>query len=872
MLRPTLALLVSLLIASATHAQVSDRIVHAPEAGFRLVIPDDAWTHTVQQGPDGLSSVAVGPADAGGLVALTIQVSAVNDNSVEALAAHVDALQAAVANDASITSVDDHDVEIAGKNAHGIRVVQEAAGQVFRVYVVFLRDRGFQYRVQFHAPRDRFDELWPTARRILDGFELIELDDAAKKKIRLRELADKCGSQIDWASNWDDAAARARAAGRLIVVSVFAQPGFQLGNALNEGVFMDPEVVALMDHRFVGWRWQFGQPAPFVDHNVFGLSATTFGIGLLICDPDGHVLRQIFFPEASVAIHGMRDVLAQHPDLAPPPVIEHETRAQQAAFLIDSGQLDEARSLLLQDLVSDRSAALDYQRARLHRIQRHGPAALQSIKSARKGLASTRRDAGVTVAELDLEEASVHLGMGNYSDASRLLAECLEHDPSDASRALAMVGQGLLALTDRDPSRARECWEAVTSTLPERPGAWIAAAGLLGPVLEMEEAPSFEWPSDRLLQLATLPAPAIEVTMNPDVALLEAVEWLLAHQREDGSWNLPFSERDTHPAPNAITMASQAICVHTLARVAQEMQAWPDAQRARCRDAAIRGLRRYLAGRDLVREHPRQIMFMDYTCWGSAYGLQMVSAALDETLGLRDRLSEREMKTLRSEADALVADLVRIQAPNGGWSYYVSGVINGATSGTAMSFTTATVITALQAAVAQSIEVPDDVLAQGYACLSSMRGSTGAWEYMRQGDGPHQAGDVLVRGGAARGPLCARALRDGNIIGDEAMKPAFAAFAEHLGLFGAESRKALMHAGPDAQGSHYLLYDYSTAAAALKATDGVAVDDVTRHQVRAAITREMAKCRNADGSFIDNPLIGAAPGTGLAVSTLLDLM
>ena len=141
----------------------------------------------------------------------------------------------------------------------------------------------------------------------------------------------------------------------------------------------------------------------------------------------------------------------------------------------------------------------------------------------------------------------------------------------------------------------------------------------------------------------------------------------------------------------------------------------------------------------------------------------------------------------------LIADLVRVQAPNGGWSYYISGVVDGQSSDTAMSFTTATVLNALHAARTQGFEVPAETLERGYACLSSMRGTNGIWEYMRQGSGPHAAGDVPPQGAAARGPLCALAMWRGGLLDAEVMKPAFQTYIEHLDGFGAEARKALMH-------------------------------------------------------------------------------
>jgi hypothetical protein len=318
-----------------------------------------------------------------------------------------------------------------------------------------------------------------------------------------------------------------------------------------------------------------------------------------------------------------------------------------------------------------------------------------------------------------------------------------------------------------------------------------------------------------------------------------------------------------------MTMAAQAICTLALARVADTMGEDDPDRAARCRLAVRSGLARYLADRALVREHPWPAAFMDYTCWGSSYGLLLLTDLLDPGI---DRLSSPKRRALvQAEARRLVRDLVRIQQPNGGWSYYVSGRLGGKPANVAMSFTTATVLLSLHGAAERGVAVPADVLGRGFACLASLRGTNGAFDYMRGGDGNYRAGVVPPAGAAARGPVCTLALRRGGRLDAAAMKPAIESYVEHLAGFGAEARKALMHAGADTQGSHYLLYDYATAAEALRATDAASLDLETRKRARAAILREMARCRCADGSFVDNPLIGPAAGTGLAVLALLDL-
>ncbi len=873
----TVMVMLSMVIIACSSAAAQDpgeTTINAPEAGFRLTLPDVGWVHSEQRGADGLSAVSIGPEPAGGLIALAIQVSVVADDSAEAVRAHIQELRGAIAAEASITDVEDFELDIDDHRAQGLEVVQAAGGQVFRVYLVFLRARGIQYRIQFHAPRDEFDEQWVFAQKVLKGFALTELDDSAQERRRLRGLAARCGSQIPWAADWDDAARRAREEGRLIVVSVFAQRGFELGNALNEGVFMSPEVIALMNHRFVGWQWSTGMPAPFVDHDVFGLSPSTFGLGLLVCTPDGQVVRQIFLPMAELVADGLRSVLREHPELAPPPTTTSTNRAEQAAFLIDSGQLDAAR-VVLAEPVEGETGAVAYQRVRLHHVERDGEAALSALRLARRGASSSEGEAAPSEATLLLEEAQIQIGLGRTDAAGDLLGRCLERSPDAAQQAEAGLLQGLLSWAEGDAEEARAQWLAVTREFPEQPAAWVAAAGVVGPALEMDLTPDVSWPSETLGRLAVIPAPAPAPKGSMPVitsSLSDAIVWLLEAQRSDGGWDLPFAERNTHPAPDQITMASQAICTQALARSAREHTGLSSTRAAQCRAAAVGGLRRYLANRELARAYPRPVAFMDYTCWGSAYGLFCLTDVLQAEQGLADALTAGEREAVNAEAAHLIADLVRVQAPNGGWSYYISGVVDGQSSDTAMSFTTATVLNALHAARTQGFEVPAESLERGYACLSSMRGANGIWEYMRQGSGPHAAGDVPPQGAAARGPLCALAMWRGGLLDDEVMKPAFEIYIEHLDGFGAEARKALMHAGMNTQGSHYLLYDYSTAAEALRATDADVLDGDTRQRTRTAILRQLARCRNADGSFVDNPLIGCAPGTGLAIFTLLDLM
>ena len=853
-------------------AQGKEVVYEAPGSGFRITLPDVGWIHSEQGDPKGLVRFSAGPPEAQGLITLGIQVALVVDTSDEGVRSQILQLREAIRGNDAITDVEGLEHEIGGRKALGIRVHQAAHGQTFRVHLFFVRVQGLQYRIQFHAPRGRFDAEWEKAKSVLAGFEFIDLDVATRDRVMLRSLAARCGSQVDWATSWEDAARRARKGGRLIVVSIFAQSGFELGNRLDEAVFTSPEVLGLMRHRFVGWRWQKGMDAPFVDHDVFGLSASTFGVGLLVCSPEGNVLRQIFLPEAGLVAEALREVLWEHPGLAPPPSPPKDgSIADRAAFLTDSGELAAAWKLLDGERDEARSSGCWYQRARLHAIAREGDAGLAALKEARGRWSSEDSSRG-SRAVLDLLEADIRIGMGRYEEAERVLRKGLSRKPDETLESILILRRGLLAWQRGDRDGAKTFWTDVTRRFSDEPAAWIAAAGLIGPALKIDMTPDLTWPTETHRRLTKLPDPAPPAeSLTLPKALTAAAEWLLAAQREDGGWDLPFDQRNTHISPDQIVMASQAICVTALARVAAEGGPTERAQAERYREAALLGLDRYLAYRKAERAHPRPVAFMDYTCWGGSYGLFCLTRVLDPATGMLSCLSKNQVKALREEAAHLVADLCRIQAANGGWSYYLSGEVDGAVTVTAMSFTTATVLDALHKSAEAGFEVPEEVLARGVDCLISLRGDNGNFQYLRQGEGPYRAGVVAPEGSAARGPLCTLALIRADRLEVDAMRPAFETYVNHLPGFGREARKALMHAGTATQGSHYLLYDYATAAEALRTIGRSVIGENLASRVIAAISREMKRCHNVEGSFVDNPIIGTAPGTGLAICTLLDL-
>ena len=68
-----------------------------------------------------------------------------------------------------------------------------------------------------------------------------------------------------------------------------------------------------------------------------------------------------------------------------------------------------------------------------------------------------------------------------------------------------------------------------------------------------------------------------------------------------------------------------------------------------------------------------------------------------------------------------------------------------------------------------------------------------------------------------------------------------------------------MHAGPDGEGCHYVLFDFAGAAAAV-----AELDAEERDRVREVLLDSILAMRTEDGAFLDFAMIGSDYGAGMA--------
>lgn len=811
------------------------------EHGFALRVVPAEWSVAGSEA-DGLllRVVAQPPADrlaeAGGpgFVQMRVEVARATATAEEAR----DATFAQLDSITEVKASERLERIVAGISAPGLEIEYHYGGTPLTLRQYFLVGHGRLYRFQVHAPAAHWEGFGEELEACLDAFEWIELAPGAYEEEILHALAARCGSEVAWAQDWEDAARRAREERKLVLVAVQAYGGFEVGDLLATGTFMDPDVVGLVQTRFVPLRFRIGMAAPFTDPAVYGLSGSSFGLGLLLATPDGSIVRETFAVDGVLVARFLRDALGGHPRLAAPPPAPAEADASgRIAWLQRCGALAEA-DRAIEALAAREGTEIAAHRARAeqHRLRMQGEGALDELHEA----TMLAKSDPALLAALEEERAQAWAGLGNAMEAEAAIRRAaLLAPPTPRGRwwlAAIQLARGEL-------EAAKATWSELAAQRPEDRWAWWAAAMLTHPLLEKMSGASLAWPTDRELALVTpaeaAPLPRVEASR----AASDARAWLLAEQRADGSW----------PTPSEVGQTEHRRERNRFLQANAALGGW--ALLPTDREAAGRALEWLLGSleRERVRSPDDEPDFMDYTPWSAAYAVHFLSASLEAGLGEAPRVREALAQT--------VSQLEARQKANGGWSYYLSPTLEGSKrpSGQAISFTTGTVVLALQHAERAGAALPVGMLSRGLETLEGMREPSGVFSYFLEADGS-RARVTGIPGAAARGPVCCLPLLRAGREDLDALRKRFAIYAEHLPELAREQGKVMMHAGADTQGSHYLLYDYAMAAIAQRELPAA-----ERGDLRGVILDALLAARCADGSYVDNPSVGRHSATALAL-------
>ena len=805
--------------------------------GFRVEGPDETWIY--EEAPTGGQAdfvVVIHSAGMGGLVQARVTV---NKNAGMDPEARRAALLQYAESTPGISEIESLEFHAVGREWPGMRVVQESSGAgKFKVQQIYMAQGSFLYTLQFHAPVDKFEEHQGTFEKIQKSFAFVEISEDGRQKLKLQQLAAKCGSEADWAADWEEASARAREEGRLVLVYIRSYPGFAMTDEVKAGIFMNTDILELVAERYVPFHFKLHMDAPFKAQSSYGMGPNTFGNSLLLVSPAGEVLSESYggIPEGAVydfLLRGLELMDGEDQSAVDKPAEQLEL----AQWRSRRGQLDLAMKIL-EGEDSHEAALL---RASIHRRHRNGEAAMTELdRAARSGDEAFRL-------KVEGERAKVLVGLDRVDEAVAIIKPMV--DWPDESGAAAKYGMGLVKFTRHDKGAARDLLFRVVNEHEKSRWAWMAAAALTSTYFDVDlgdnEVTPMGWKSEELFESLIIPAAEPWTLRHARHARTEVTSYLLETQREDGSWICPSEIAGNPGEPNHITFAISAICGEAL--LAQR-------EVPEVKEAVGKAVDYVLATWKQLEADPQPELFMTYSVWSDAYVLSFLGACMQAGVGDADKLKE--------VMNGVVADLMRRQKSGGGWSYYLTGDLEkaGDPMDISMSFTTAAILLGLQKAEAAGLEVPPELLEKSLGCLERMRNDNGTFEYMVNHGNENSGRNPGERGAAGRGPVCALALQRFGRADEDLIRESLERFSEHRAGLAKERRKALMHCGVGAVGSHYVMFDYFNCAEAI-----AALPEEDREPFRDMLLTELLGAHNVDGSYLDNPIIGPAFGAGAAL-------
>ena len=827
-----------------------EQLFESEVAGFRIACPQEGWRILSAQDSGSGATVVLAGEEAIDEARITVQ--AVAAGPAFAPRSHVAALLRQVEGLEGYSELKEIERSIAGRVAPGIFTRMTHQGKDFRVRMYVLGAHEMRFEIRCYARAEVFERYGGDFDEALDSLVLTEPSGKHGDRIRLRKLAARCGSEVEWAEDWKTAARHAKRESKLVAVFVQSYPGFDLVDEPSIGPLMEPDVVALLQARFVAFRWSPGTPAAFRAPEVYGLGPSTFGQAVLLATPDGSIVRETFSMNPRAVYELLHGALAGHPGIAAAPEPPKRSPrdeggialAKEARWYLQAGDLERAAAALAEaEETAPNAAGVHRVRADWLRLQRRGEEALATLQKAKEY-------ADPEELPFLLEDEAILLARLERTEEARELLESL---PAESASPRALYWLGATQLRLRDAEQAAAVWQRLVDEHPDHRWAWRAAGRMLSPTFALGVGPRLSWPSERLLDSARPRVRGRVAMKDAGRAMGDAIAWLLADQREDGSWMSPSEMNRRKGDVDVFTQALTAIAGMALLRLEGNAEA---------RAAAERATEHLLATWDhlqCVPESEKRSYLMDYWPWAYAYALRFFADCLDAGLGDAERL--------QSAMAGFVAELGERQKSGGGWSYFLSGRLEDSDqpADQSISFTTAAVLLGLLRAEEVGIEVPVGMRDAGLDCLEAMRAGTATFGYMLD----HGSGTLSASGragSAGRGPVCALALYRGGREELDDLRRRMEIFAEHAEVFGREQGKALMHAGEAAQGSHYLMFDYANAADAMETLAA------TKHRPwRKAVLEQVLNARNADGSFTDNPLLGRSYTTAMAIVALQHL-
>ncbi len=643
------------LLLTPTAVQQQDEFASS-EHGFRIGRPGDGWAAQPAAPPAG-ARFALRIARADAKREFSVMVYVAERGNAGDLDAFVAAAEAGHKARPGCGNVARGKGTLAGQPAPTIELDYELSSVTYRLEQIFLLDGDRVFVVQTAAtPKEERAPL----NAIVKTFALMSPGPAAR-----------CGSEIAWAKDWDDAAGRARKEKKLVLVIFELYAGFKVNRTAHVSLLMDPDVLALAQERLVCLRWTYGMRGAIEDPAVYGFGRGAFGRALVFFTPDGKAVGDTWHFDPVFFDMFARRVLRENKEFTGTPAGERD----RIATHLRRGEMEEASELLKQP-----GTAREFlQHATLQRRLRKGAEALASLDEA-----ETRGD-GSLASEIHAERGLLLARQGKALDAATSFDRVRGAREPEARYYLGVLRQD------------KRVWANLVTDHPDSRWAWKAAAAieLFDKGLWLERLP---WADDPVYALADDARSArIDVVRKAEE---DGVAFLLKLQRTNGAWMIPSDVEFTGPA---FIVAQTSICGSSLIRFNRK-------------DEVERALQ-YVIGAELERSSATAF---NYAIWGRCFALRFMAECVIAKIGDR----AKTVRAMQRHVDALHEE----QARAGGWGYANLEEVGGAKD-PSMGFVTAAVLLALLDAKTAGASVPNAVIEGAAGCVASMKGPEGSFSY-----------------------------------------------------------------------------------------------------------------------------------------------
>lgn len=377
------------------------------------------------------------------------------------------------------------------------------------------------------------------------------------------------------------------------------------------------------------------------------------------------------------------------------------------------------------------------------------------------------------------------------------------------------------------------------------------------------------------------PIPDVEIA-ELDAAMLRGLDFLLKHQRKNGSFGSPFKTKSLNIYAPGTSHAGFHAGTNALALAAMiELEGWiqtlpEDTQNAQF--AAFRARLPQLSGAitrceawtmKTLPELRRSDINALYNVWGHAYGIQALCRMMTRKMDIpADELTRRQ-SLIRAEVAHQVSLLDRFECLNGGWGYYDFDHHLQKNGGGSNSFVTATVMVALDEARRLGVEVPERITGRGVKSILRQRRPNNAYCY---GEDHIYSTHIINRpaGSLGRTVAASYALRQWGeeaLIPQELLVDGLDRFVARIGWQDMGRKRPKPHESWFAVAGYFYYYGHYYAILCVEELE----DPALRRKYANYLTAINLALQERDGSWWDFPLYDyhQAYGTGMALTVLL---